>query len=142
MTLVCFYNCSILLNHFVASLTFTVNRQPVCQTISSYWSIDTKNIFFSCWTELEAILDENFNHLKRPSHIHIQHFSLPPIHFLIFKMAVYKGAIVMVLTSIQKIKNLGEGKQDNGSKGGEKVAYFQNIFQAEDCMCLKRYVSH
>ena len=105
MTLVCFYNCSILLNHFVTSLTFTVNRQPVCQTISSYWSIDTKNIFFSCWTILEAMLDENFNRLKRPLHIHIQHFSLPPIHFLIFKMAVYKGAVVMVLTELVDSKD-------------------------------------
>ena len=46
------------------------------------------------------MLDENFNRLKRPSHIHIQHFSLSPIHFLIFKMAAYKGAVVMVLTEL------------------------------------------
>ena len=79
------------------------------------------NIFLSCWTKLDGMLDENFNWLQRPSNTHIQHLF---IHSFIFKMATYKGAVVMVLTELvdQMMKNLVEGKQENGSKGGEKVA--------------------
>ena len=37
--------------------------------------------FLSCWMELDGMLVENFNRLKRPSNIHIQHFfSLSSIH--------------------------------------------------------------
>ena len=47
------------------------------------------------------MLDENFNRLKRPSNIRIQHFfSLSSIHSFIFKMVAYKGAVVMVLIEL------------------------------------------
>ena len=79
------------------------------------------------------MLDKNFKRLRRLSNIHIQHFfSLSSVHSLIFKIATYKGAVATVLTelSIQMIKNLVEGKQENGSKGEEKVATSKTYFRS------------
>ena len=90
------------------------------------------NIFLSCWTELEGTLDENFNRLKRPSNIHIQHlFSLSSIHSFIFKMAAYKGAIVMVLTELVDSDNEKprRGKTKEWIKRRRESGCFQNIFQ-------------
>ena len=47
------------------------------------------------------MFDESFNRLKRPSNTHIQRlFFLSSIHSFIFKMAAYKGAVVMVLIKL------------------------------------------
>ena len=47
------------------------------------------------------MLDENVNPLKKAiQHLYPTFFSISSIHSSIFKMAAYKGAVVMVLTKL------------------------------------------
>ena len=74
-----------------------------CRSISRLKTGPTfiSNIFLSFWTKLVEMLDENVNPLKKAiRHLYPTFFSLSSIHSSIFKMAAYKGAVVMVLTKL------------------------------------------
>ena len=77
-------------------------------------------------------MDENFNRLKRPSNIHMQHFfSLSSIHSFIFKMKAYKGGVVMILTGLINSDNQKprRWKTKEWIKRRRESGYFQSIFQ-------------
>ena len=84
--------------------------------------------------ELDGMLDENFNLTiwKDYPTFHIQHFfSLSSIHSFIFKMAVYKVVVVMVLTELldSDYEKPRQGKAREWIKRRRETGYFQNIFQ-------------
>ena len=89
------------------------------------------------------MLDEKFNHLKRPSNIHIENFfSLSRIHSFIFKMVLYKGAVVVVLTELvdSNEEKPRRRKTREWIKKKRESGYFQNKFQelkVEDQMTFK-----
>ena len=81
---------------------------------------------------LDGMLDKNFNRLKRPCNVHIQHsFSLSSIHSPIFIMSGYNGAVLMVLTELADSDDEKPRRENirEWIKRKRESHYFQNIFQ-------------
>ena len=88
------------------------------------------NISLSCWMELDRMLDANFNLLKRPFNIHIQHFSPLSIHSFIFKVVTHKDAAVRIFKELvdSDDEKSPQGKTRERIKRRRESGYFQNIF--------------
>ena len=90
------------------------------------------NIFLSFWTKLVEMLDENVNPLKKAiQHLYPTFFSISSIHSSIFKMAAYKGAVVMVLTKLVDSDDEKPcwAKAKEWIKKRRESGYFQNTVQ-------------
>ena len=89
------------------------------------------NISLSCWMELDRMLDANFNLLKRPFNIHIQHYFSPlSIHSFIFKVVTHKDAAVRIFKKLvdSDDEKPPQGKTRERIKRRRESGYFQNIF--------------
>ena len=121
----------VLIIHFVVLVKS--NCKNSCHTIKA--NLNGSNIYIqhlSCWTELDGMLDQNFNNLKKSSNIPIQHlFLYRPFILLFSKMAAYKGAVAMVLTELVDSDDEKPRRENTREwiKRKRESGYFQNKFQ-------------